>query len=639
MKNIRKNIKTYLSAVFGAIYIQYQLECPVPWLNIITMIIGEVVIIYLTQYIVKEKQRGEKIINLITYGFVFAMIPLCCDSFFLPNDISNLLYVLMTVLMLVFDRSCDTDTSLFKRQWWEYIFITVFTFIFWAETIFQNYLMASIMPTISLLILLWIWSQKFYDFLVLFIDVVVNIHKNRIMQLKKYSERRIWLTVFLIMFIIGLFMSIVHHPGVIVPDMMSQWIESHGLGHLENRRDYMSFAYTCFFAIFTHFTDDFYPITFVCVTFYAAMWAFMMSFLCKRGLSFRGVICTTFFWVLIPINLVFISAAWKDIPYSLCVMGLGTILCKVWLDTESTWLDNIWLILTFIGTALLRSSGIIVSVFSMIVFLWLMHKEKKLSKGHITAGLMLISLVLIIKGPLYSSIGVDRGPEGFSALPFLDAVWENVYSQNSLPQNVEEYLTNIMPIDEFQNGYIEAYTNAWAIPGGYGNLDFGASVKAFLSCLKEYPGTTILARLKRTYNLWAFFPDTRFLVNNNYNLSIEYFSEPYGWSYPVAFTKIREWLLGAVAGRTLWEQFCLIINRAGISLVLFLGLLHNLIKTHRKSAVLIILPALLNHVTLLIGCCYPDYRYSYPFIISMIPFTLYVLTENGMNRDEQNVLI
>lgn len=637
MKNIRSNIKMYLFVVFGAVYIQYQSECPVPWLNIITMVIGEMAIVFLTRYIVKEKQRGEKIIHLITYGFLFALMPLCCDSFFLPNDIGILLYVLMTVIMLTFDRSHEIDSSLPKRQWWEYVFITVIAFIFWAETIFQNYLRASILPTICLLVILWIWSQKFYDFLVFFIEEVANKHKKHITQLGKYSERRVWLIVFLIMLIIGLFMSIVHHPGVIVPDMMSQWIESQELRHVENRKDYMSFAYTCFFAIFTHFTEDFYPITFVCVTFYAAMWAFMMSFLYKRGLSLRGIIGTTVFWVLIPINLVFIAAAWKDIPYSLCVMGLGIVLCKTWLDKESTWKDNILLAFTFLGTALLRSSGIIVVVFSMLVFLWLMYKEKTLDiKKHITLGLVLISLVLVIKGPIYSIMGVDRGPEGFSALPFLDAVWENVYWGNSLPQNVREYLINIMPIEEFQKGYNETYTNAWAIPGGYNNLDLKASAKAFLSCLRKYPGTTILARLKRTYNLWAFFPDRRFLVNNNYNLSIEYFSEPYKWSYPAVFTKIREWLLGAVAGRTLWEQFCLIINRAGFSLVLFLGLLHNLIKTHRKSVVLIILPALVNHITLLIGCCYPDYRYSYPLVMSMVPFTLYVLTENAGRKDKLN---
>ena len=157
----------------------------------------------------------------------------------------------------------------------------------------------------------------------------------------------------------------------------------------------------------------------------------------------------------------------------------------------------------------------------------------------------------------------------------------------------------------------------------WGDLKFDKAKRAYLWCLKRYPITTIWARFNRTYNLWGVIPDVQIPVAHNFVFK-NHHSDEYAFDYIERFLPQRELVLAGYVDNQPIGSLCFVMNRSGVWLLLWLILLWS-VKGNRKYY-LISFPSFVNTATLMIGCCYQDYRYSYPAVICSVLGILLVLT-------------
>ena len=228
--------------------------------------------------------------------------------------------------------------------------------------------------------------------------------------------------------------------------------------------------------------------------------------------------------------------------------------------------------------------------------------------------------VIIIKVPLYHILNVKPAPEKLTAQPFVDGIWENSYQGNYLPSDIIEFIEeDMMPINEFNAAYEERYTNL----RGTEDIELSRAVNAYWWCLKNHPYTTILARMKRTYNLWSVFPNDSYYLNTGYIWKLDDYTwqnTKYDWKYISVFQPFRTIFEKLYDNSYFIGELAFIISRGGWSIVICMISLLYAYRNKKMKWILVLLPAMANTVALLFGCCYQDYRYMYPMFINTYLF-------------------
>ena len=162
-------------------------------------------------------------------------------------------------------------------------------------------------------------------------------------------------------------------------------------------------------------------------------------------------------WVLLLLSLAFALffpngmlaiTMWKDIPYSICVLGLTAILLKILL-TRGGWLNHrihIIILSGFcLGIALLRHNGIPValSTLCLVLFIYFRYwRSITLSFG------IFIICYLAITGPLYQWLQVDRERGQSIGVTLIHPIAAHIAAGAGLTPADTNYLNQIYPISK-----------------------------------------------------------------------------------------------------------------------------------------------------------------------------------------------
>lgn len=128
------------------------------------------------------------------------------------------------------------------------------------------------------------------------------------------------------------------------------------------------------------------------------------------------------------------------------------------------------LTLSLFGMATLRSNGQVVLIGVVVLYLGLFMK-RKIGKKLLMSVLCAMAALIIFKGPVFKFMQVSPTPVGYVSLPFLDGVWESSYKGNELSKETIKTIEEILPLEDFNEAYREAYVNYSAFPNGYIGLN------------------------------------------------------------------------------------------------------------------------------------------------------------------------
>ncbi len=457
------------------------------------------------------------------------------------------------------------------------------------------------------------------------------------------NTRFVWGTLFIAVCSVGLIMSVFYYPGIISPDSFFNYRCALEFSDLSLRTDIHSFGYVLLTKLLLFVNCSYYTLTISMVLGFAAVWASYWTYLYRKGFKFQIVFLITVIWLSFPGNAYLLICSWKDIPFSVSMLLASYMLTRYCIEKDFCGrpLNLFIFAISLFGVSIFRSNGqvVLLFVFGALFIGWL---RRKINRKMMLTALSSIILLFLFKGPFFSLLQVQQSPPGFATLPFIDGIWENLYSGQEVSDDVIKFVEEeIMPADEFTASYEENYTNIYVFPGGYGDIDFNKAKNAYLWCLKHHPYTTLLARLKRTYNIWSVFPNEIYPVATNYYGKIRDYSslnEAYSWKFADRFEWFRkrvdfvfreDYLIGAI-------QF--FVSRCGWNFVLWGISAMILMRIKRGKYLLIILPAFANMAGLFLGCCFPDIRYFYPMFLLTVPYlaVLYLVFANDNSVQKES---
>lgn len=201
-------------------------------------------------------------------------------------------------------------------------------------------------------------------------------------------------------------------PGIMSPDSIDQWKQASSL----QLGDWHPYLHTLYIYCLRIIYDSPATISIFQIVFTSILFSYIFSYFIKLGLGKKLIY---FFFLVfissIPIGLYTITL-WKDVPFSLCLIGFTFLICKFLIEKKVSYADCIILILFSIGATFFRHNGII-NLFIFPVLIWLSIRKISLPKTWILISTYL-SFFLIGSFLLPSLLHVEKKPSWLTQIIF-----------------------------------------------------------------------------------------------------------------------------------------------------------------------------------------------------------------------------
>ncbi|BBB49023.1 hypothetical protein [Pelolinea submarina] len=263
-------------------------------------------------------------------------------------------------------------------------------------------------------------------------------------QGKAYA-RGAWLWYMLPMVLLWGFTLLVFWPGIMSGDSITLWNQN----LVGEYSDWQSAFYALVLAGLMKIWYSPALITILQILSFSFLVAWGLKALQEEGVSRIILWGISLLFALSPINNLYATTLWRDIPYALAVMWLTVIAVKVYLS-QGKWVEGwgwVWLGVSGFFIAILRQNGIPVA-FSLLVLLPIFYSKyrKQLSRSL----LLCLAFFLLMKGPVYSWLNVDRSKSGQSNLILLHHIAAHLDADTALKADEEEYLNSFLSIPDWK---------------------------------------------------------------------------------------------------------------------------------------------------------------------------------------------
>ncbi len=502
----------------------------------------------------------------------------------------------------------------------------------------------NIMLAVTLLFLALYWSEFLSRAFERLIKESAFLFK--LIRVQNRNDRKEYIILYAMMVImvgVSVALSMVYYPGIITRDCASIYMDAQYIGDSSYRTDIHSFAWTIIIAAIDAIFHNYFAITLMLAVAFVFAWFYYMKVLYDCGLTLKVIVSILVIWFCIPGNWYYLVCSWKDIPFAICMLIVSSLICNIFFGNKPNILTYISLTLSSFGMAVFRSNGqVVLVVLAIVAIVAALRRRKQFNGMALVFGISLVMLGLF-KGPIFKALDVSEAPEGLYTLPYVDGIWENVHQGAELSEETIEFIEKeIMPLKEFRDAYVSAYTNRYVFSKGFERISLEKARRAYIDCLKLHPFITISARFKRTYNIWGLMLDSEFPADRNYILEIPDltdFSEDYQWEFNNAFKTIRENISQLTSATQAYGFVTMTFSRCGFCIILWVLLLRVSNKNGRELLFLITPPAV-NTVVLFIGSCYADYRYVFPMFMMTVPLIgCALISQNYIEKDSNHLTV
>lgn len=268
------------------------------------------------------------------------------------------------------------------------------------------------------------------------------------------------------------------HPGLMSNDSVDQWGQSVA-GPIY---DYHPAIHTLLHRAFSRTLGSPAGIILLQQVAYAWVVALWVRALGRMGVPRRALLVTLVVagtW-LVPGLLM--ATVWKDIAYSLGTLALSYGLLRQ-LQTGGKWLARrstfVWMVLSLAGVLLLRHNGLLTALASLAGLFFLSMQRRRV----VALGLLALTCVVLVKGPLYRWVKVRSTPSSFALQNQVHQMAALVAAGVDLTIEQAQLLERIQPLEVWRNAYYcytltpSYYNDTFSRPA------FDANLKPFLELL------------------------------------------------------------------------------------------------------------------------------------------------------------
>ena len=256
--------------------------------------------------------------------------------------------------------------------------------------------------------------------------------------------RGAWLWYMLPMVLLWGFTLLVFWPGIMSGDSITLWSQN----LVGDYSDWQSAFYALVLAGLMKIWYSPALIAILQILLFSFLVAWGLKALQEEGVSKIILWGISLLFALSPINNLYANTLWRDIPYALAVMWLTVIAVKIYLS-RGEWVQGwgwVWLGVSGFFIAILRQNGIPVAFFLLILLPIFYRKYRKQFSGSL---LLCLALFLLMKGPVYSLLNVDRTKSGQSNLILLHHIAAHLDADTPLKADEEKYLNSFLPIPDW----------------------------------------------------------------------------------------------------------------------------------------------------------------------------------------------
>lgn len=447
------------------------------------------------------------------------------------------------------------------------------------------------------------------------------------------------LSLFLTITMIWLFYLCANFPGTITIDTLNQFRQALGITEITDAHPaFLTLVYRLIFKIGAG------PglFTAIQIILYALVLTAFLSYLCKLGLSKKIASLVAVLFSAHIVNGIYATVLWKDVLYTVALLWATLLLLKLSIEGKKFFsVSNIiQLSLCSAFVFLLRHNGVI--VFAIILATLAVAVMVLRSIKPLAVILTTLAIVGVVKGPLYSSVGIESqalsAPQALLhgiVYTCMESDFESELLESIVPMEIwyklyEPYSTNSFAFSEIaiQNNINE---KAYAIPTS-------EIIKEYLRAFVNHPFLIIKDRLYGCNALWNSITSgyNWRTGNDQYKVVVEA-NELGFYCRENVITEFVSNLYQKTISNNFYDS---VIWRAGPYLSIAFVLLFIIIIQKKWTFLLAYIPIVGNSLSLILSMSFQDYRYVYyVFVLAVFLCLSYAVypsrkNENTINGEE-----
>lgn len=458
---------------------------------------------------------------------------------------------------------------------------------------------------IFILVFLWITP-----FAVLFLYGADRFKlRNNNVQTPESNNFKLWVIFFVIQITIGLFYLISFYPANMSVDSIEQWQQAAGLIPMN---DWHPVFHTFIIRLLMLIYESPVLVVITQILFSSMVISSFLITLCRSGLPRKWAIIFIIGFSLSPNNGVNVTTIWKDIPYTISILWITSVLAKLILDKKASpkFIDIMSLTGALICVYLFRHNGIVpFSLSSLALIVYSIKSRKFKIIGGVLASVI---LVVTIKSSIMKEYNVISNPEGLKFVAPIHGIASVIYYGGELSNETQHFMSEIMPIEEWKRLYNPYSANPLMFGNNYKLVEKLSSsntltlMQLYLDTLIRNPSIVIYDRLTGLDLMWDVFPP-----KHGYNF--RYYSDVLDNTVQI---ERKHNLLENLANKYLefssnYDIFDSFFWRSGLLTILCLLSLFYVYCKKNREAVLVFIPLLGNMLSLIVSMSWQDYRYVY----------------------------
>jgi len=415
------------------------------------------------------------------------------------------------------------------------------------------------------------------------------------------------------MILVWSFYLLAFFPGMMSADSMVQW-DQIITGQYENHHPVF---HTLLLWVFTRIY--FSPVAIaiaqiVLMAFTAGVW---FAFFQELGIKKWVIWIAVFVFSVVPVNGTMVNTIWKDIPYGIAVLGLTYFLLRI-IYSSGKWITS-WKIIILFGivlsfVSLLRHDGLIVAIGSILLITLFYPRNWK---SWVITYLIFIFLYFGITGPLYNLLDVQESTA-------LEESSLSLYEMAaySLPESQPDQIIKNMEIwpPNWNCSIWSKLGSDWkknSIDKSQPKIDV---VKNIITRIPKI----LLYNYRCERSLAFIIYDPYGEVRNASHVEVLVDPNPFGIVHDSKLPKLRDWVANFVIKTSHNPNLNWLFWRPAIFLyITFLTSSILILRNRNFRFILIIVPGLLQAITLTLIFAAPNFRYYYAtYLVALITIPL-----------------
>lgn len=267
----------------------------------------------------------------------------------------------------------------------------------------------------------------------------------------------------------------------------------------------------------------------------AATLSYFVFWLYKKGIRTWLLVCFNILFMFAPVFPFYGISLWKDTPFGIVVFLYTMLLYDMSRSSDELKITTRSMVMFLVFSVLivfLRNNGIYIIIITSICLLMAIRKKSADFKRILIATLALIVGIIIVKGPVYSALKIEKSATVESMGIPLQQVAYIVATEGNISVEDEEVIESIMSVDDWRYLYnpivVDTIKFAPSFDGEYFNTHVSDFLKMYIHVCLRNPVKAVKGYLLSTLGFWDVWQSSSSAyICKDHTAQSEYFMSDY----------------------------------------------------------------------------------------------------------------